>query len=237
MSEQIEAERVLRIDERLGFAVTALLGAIGRHGVSAEMPDDCSGTEPDRVTRVLKPPADVDIVAGGAVDWIEPAELLQHVAAERHVAARDVLGDFVADQHMGRTAGRDRDGGRDQIVLGRREIRSAARGQIPGFHLGDEVGQPVGVGDAVAVGVDHDLAGCRLGPDIAGGAQSLIGLTYDAAILVILGDLEGSVARAVIDDDDLIVRIIEHRQRAQTLGHGPLGIVGADDDGNPRVAP
>ena len=155
------------IDERFGFAVTTLLCAVSRHRISAEVPNNGSGAETDRVAGVLETPADVDIVAGGAIDGVKSAKLKQHVAPERHVAARDVLGDLVADQHMGRTTGGDRDGGGDQIVLGRREIRPAAGNQIARFHPGDEVGQPVGVGDTVAVGVSNDLPGRRLRPDIA----------------------------------------------------------------------
>src|SRR5215471_7139721 len=130
LSEQIEAERVFRIDQRLGFTVTLLLCTISLHGISAEMPDNGGGAESYRVSGVLKAPANVNIIAGSPIDRIESAELLQHIAAERHVAARDVLGNFVADQHVGRTAGSDRDHGGDQIVLARRKIRAAARRQI-----------------------------------------------------------------------------------------------------------
>src|SRR5205807_8555491 len=51
-----------------------------------------------------------------------------------------------------------------------------------------------------------------------------------------LGDFERSVARAVIDDDDLVVGVVEHCERSQALIHRPLGIVGADHYRDPRVA-
>ena len=226
---------MLRIDERLGLAVAALLVAIGFDRVAAEMPDDRRRAEADGMAGILKPPADVDIVAGGAVDRVEPAEAEQGLAAERHVAAGDVLGDLVAEQHMGRAARRHRDRGRDEAVLGRREIRSAAGAEPARFHRGDEIGQPVGVGDAIAVGVGDDLAGRRLGADIAGDAQALVRLADDPAIGIALGDFEGAVARAVIDDDDLVIGIVEHLQRGEAGIHRALGIIGADHDRDPRV--
>ena len=206
---------MLRIDERLGLAVAALLVDIGFDRVAAEMPDDRRRAEADRVAGILKPPADVDIVAGGAIDRVEPAEAEQGLAAERHVAAGDVLGHLVAEQHVGRAARRHRDRGRDEAVLGRREIRSAAGAEPARFHPGDEIGQPVGVGDAIAVGIGDDLAGRRLGADIAGDAQALVRLADDPAIGIALGDFEGAVARAVIDDDDLVIGIVEHLERGE----------------------
>ena len=38
------------------------------------MPNDRGGAEADGVARILEAPADIDIVAGGAVDRIEAAE-------------------------------------------------------------------------------------------------------------------------------------------------------------------
>ncbi len=206
------------------------------HRVAAEMPDDGGRAETDRVTGILKPPAYVDIVAGRAVDRIEAAERHQYIAAERHVATGDVLGDLIADQHMGGSAGRHRDGGGNQAVLGRREIRPAAGREIAGLHLGDEVGQPVWIGNAVAVGVGDDFAGCRLGPDIARDAQPFVRLADDPAEREPFGDLEGAVGRPVIDDDDLVIGIIENFERGETGLHRALGIIGADHHRNPRVA-
>src|SRR6185437_363421 len=56
LAEKIEADRVLRIDQRLGFAVAALLADIGFDRVAAEMPDHGRRAEADRVARILEAP-------------------------------------------------------------------------------------------------------------------------------------------------------------------------------------
>src|SRR6185437_4593581 len=77
LAEQVEAERMLAVDERLGLAVAALLVEISLHRVAAEMPDNGRRAEADRVAGILEAPADVDIVAGGAVERVETAETEQ----------------------------------------------------------------------------------------------------------------------------------------------------------------
>ena len=137
---------------------------------------------------------------------------------------------------MGRAARRHRHRGRHQAILGRRKIRAAAGGKAARFHLGDEIGQPIGVGDAVAVGIGDDLAGRGLGADIAGDAQALVRLADDPAIGIAFGDFEGAVARTVIDDDDLVIGVVQHLERGEARIHRALGVVGADDDRHPRIA-
>src|SRR4029077_14839754 len=122
LPEKVEAERVLRVDERLGLAVPPLLHAISGYCIAAEMPHHGGRAKADDIAGVLKAPADVDVVARGAIDWVETAEPDQRLAAEGHVAAGDVLRDFVAEQYMRRTAGCDGDDGRDERVLGRWKV-------------------------------------------------------------------------------------------------------------------
>src|SRR5260370_2610190 len=107
------------------------------------MPDDGGRAEADDIAGILKTPADVDIIAGRAIDRIEAAQPHQHLAAERHVAARDVLGDFVADQYMRRTTRRDDHRGGDEALLLRREIWAAASSQAARLHLGDKIGHTI----------------------------------------------------------------------------------------------
>ena len=227
---------MLGIDERLGLAIAALLLEIGADGVAAEMPDDRRRAEPDRVAGVLKAPADVDVITSRAVDRVKAAERQQRVAAERHIAAGNVLGNLVADQDMRWPAGRHCHGRRHEAVLGRGKVGSAAGREIARFHLGDEVGQPVRVGDAVAVGIGDDLAARRLGPDISCDAQPLVGLADDAAEREALSDLERAVGRAVIDDDDLVIGVVEGFERGEAGLHCALCIVGAHHDRDPGIA-
>jgi hypothetical protein len=146
-----------------------------------------------------------------------------------------MLGHLIADQNVRRPAGRHRDSGRHQTVFRRREIGSAARRQPSLLHAADEIGQPVGIGDAIAVGIGDDRAGRRLCADVARDAESLVRLADDPAIGKPLGDFEGAVPRAVIDDDDLVIRVVERCERGEAGLHRALGVVGADHDRHPRI--
>ena len=127
------------------------------------MPDQRRRREADLPAARLQPPAHVHIVAGAEVDRIEAADREQRVAAERHVAAGDVLGDAIVEQHVRRTAGRARDALRDRRVVG-----AAPRSGPPEPTTSeceerlDEKRQPVAIDARVGVGVGDDLAG-RLG--------------------------------------------------------------------------
>jgi len=115
-------------------------------------------------------------------------------------------------------------------------IGSAARRQIAALHPGDEVGQPVRIGDAIAVGIGDDLAGRRFGADIARDGEPLIRLADDPRERKALGDLEGAVLGAVIDDDDLVIGIVESLERGKARLHRALGVVAAHHDRYSRVA-
>src|SRR4029077_16386952 len=134
------------------------------------------------------------------------------------------------------TTRRDRDHCRYEGILGGREIGSPTGSEIVRLHLGDEIVEPIGVGDAVAVGVGDNLPGSRLCTDIAGDTQPLVRLTDDPAKAVAFSDFKGTVARAVIDDNNLIIWIVEGRERGQTAIDCALRIVSADHDGDPGVA-
>ena len=45
------------------------------------------------------------------------------------------------------------------------------------------------------------------------------------------GDLPGAVGGAVVDEDDLVVRVAQCEERPQGRLHGALLVVGRDDDG------
>src|SRR5215467_6081963 len=130
---------MLRVDKGLRLTISLLLSTISRHCVAPKMPDNGGGAEADRVSGVLQAPADVDIIAGRAINRVKAPELQQCIAPEGHVAARNVLRNLVADQYMGRPAGCHRNRSRDEIILGRWEIGSATGYQATHLHLGDEV--------------------------------------------------------------------------------------------------
>ena len=86
---------MLEVEERLRLAVAHLLLEIGADRVSSEVPDDCDRAEADRIAGVLQAPAKIDVVAGGGIEDVEAADLLQHGLLEGHVAAGNVLSHHV----------------------------------------------------------------------------------------------------------------------------------------------
>src|SRR5437879_6803011 len=89
LSEQIEPIRMLEIEERLGLAVPHLLLQVRLHRVPAVVPDGGRGAEADRVPLVLEAPAEVHVVAGSREHRVEPADVLERLLREPHVATRD----------------------------------------------------------------------------------------------------------------------------------------------------
>src|SRR5205085_1205759 len=81
----------LALEHRLGLAVVELLLPVRLDGVAAVMPDDSRGREPQLPTRVLDPPAEIDIIARNTELRIAAADRFERRAEERHVAAGDVL--------------------------------------------------------------------------------------------------------------------------------------------------
>ena len=74
--------------------------------------------EGDQKALVLKPPADVDIVAGLEKMRIKPVDRLESLTAECHVATGDVFGNLVAYQHVGRLSGCGRDASGQPAIVG-----------------------------------------------------------------------------------------------------------------------
>ena len=70
------------------------------------MPDEGRRAEPEHVPGLEQAPADVDIVSRHAELGVETAHVFECLLAEGHVAAGDVLGLAVGDQHVNRRAGR-----------------------------------------------------------------------------------------------------------------------------------
>src|SRR5207249_7514611 len=118
--EGVEPLRVLEVEEAFGLAVASLLADVGLDGVAPEVPHHGRGTEGDAVAALLKAPAHIHVVAGRAVDGIEPADLLEHLAAERHVAARDVLSLLVVQEYVQGPARRGGHATGHHRILGRR---------------------------------------------------------------------------------------------------------------------
>ena len=103
-------------------AVAALLAQVRAQPGAAVVPHERGRVEADLPLAVEHLPAQVDVVAGRRVDRVEAADLVEHAPPERHVAAGDVLGPVVGDQHVHRAARRRGD------LLGAEPGRRAAAG-------------------------------------------------------------------------------------------------------------
>src|SRR5204863_4816439 len=91
-----------------------------------------------------------------------------------------------------------------------------------------EVAEPVRVRVRIVVDVGDDLARGRPEPEVPGPTQPAV-RAADQPEAVLAGNGGRGVARAVVDDDHLEVRVLEPPQAFEALAAGP-GAVGAADD-------
>src|SRR5205814_6815265 len=113
---------------RLCPAVSDLLFPVGAQRIPAVVPDQGGRAEAQRPAPLLQLPAHVHVVAGGAELRIEPADRLEAVFAERHVAPGDVLRLAIAEKDVNRPARCARDALGDRAVARRSEVWSTHGG-------------------------------------------------------------------------------------------------------------
>ncbi len=230
-----EEDEVLEAQHRLGLAVALLLFAKRFEREAAVVPDDGGGAEGDDAAALLEAPAEVHIVAGLAVFVVEAADLVERPTVESHVAAGNVLGDDIGEEHMARTAGGRGHTGLHPIFRRRRDVRAADAREVAAEKRADQVIEPVGIGHAVAVCVNDDLAGGGVGADIAGETEAFVFLADIFDPRVAGRDLLRVVGRAVVDEDDFVVGVVDLFERGEAAVEGFRAVVGADDDGGLRV--
>ena len=88
--------------------------------------------------------------------------------------------------------------------------------------------KPVGVSDAVIIGVGDDGAGGETGTQIAGDTESGMLLKLVAHLRMGFRDLGDVLAGTVIDEQDFAVGITQRHQRIQALAQRGGTIVSAD---------
>ena len=192
------------------------------------VPHERRGREPDLEALGLQAPAHVHVVAGAQVHGIESADAGQGVAAEGHVAAGHVLGLAIVEQHLRRAAGGAGHALRHERIVGRHDVRAAGPDEGRREHRLHQIGEPVGIHADVGVGVGHDLAGGFGQADVAGRAQAAVGNVDDPDARVAPRAGARIVARPVVDDDDLDLRVGERAERREAVVDGVAGVVGAD---------
>ena len=166
-------------------------------------------TEGDRVAGLLDAPAKIDVVAGLVIFGIEPADAFEGPAIPGHVTPGNVLGDCVREKHVARPARRGGDAGLHPVLRRRRNVGPPYPGVIAAQKRAHQIIEPIRVRHAVGVGVGKDFAFREGGAVVPGVAQAVIGLVNVANIREAGGDLARVIGRAVVDQDDFVVGIID----------------------------
>ena len=169
-----ELAGMLQREPGLALAVAHLLTPVTLDRRAVSMPDERRRGEPDSPAARLQPPAHIHVVAGAQVDRVESTDLAQRVAAKRHVAARDVLGDAIVEQHVRWTAWRPSHALRDRAVVGRADIRTARADDVGRDEWLDQYASHIGSTPHVGVGIRHDVAGRVRQADVARVAQTAV---------------------------------------------------------------
>ena len=126
------------------------------------VPDHGGRMKSDGSDLLLYAPAEIHIVARGAVAGIESTHRLECGFPETHIAARDMLGDGIRKQDVDRAAGRVGDTVGNRAIAGRRQIGAADTGPV-GTQIGErQIVGPVRIGVGVVVDIGHDFAARRL---------------------------------------------------------------------------
>ena len=227
--------RPLALEQSLGPTVLKLLPPIRADGIAAVMPDDRRVSKTEARAGCLEPPAHIDVIAGYPKLRIESPDRAKRRRAKRHVAARDVLRFTIREQHVDRTAGRASDAVRDDAVPRRREIWSTHPRVCRRQKGRRQIREPIRIGVGIVVRVGDDLAGRRFKAGVAGTGQAAV-LGPDYAKAGLPGELGRTVGRAVVDHDDLVVRVSEPLECLEAIADGPRTVVRAHDhrDSRPR---
>ena len=156
---QAETLGIERHEHGLGTTVAELLLEVSLDREAPVMPDHGGGMKSDPVAGLDEAPTEIDVVASGPELFVESADVVEGVASHRKIAARQVLGFDVVEQHV---RGASRSGGDHGFHpgIGWRGNVGATRRREVVFGKGvGQPGQPIRIGFAVVVGVNDDLAG------------------------------------------------------------------------------
>src|SRR3989442_9277395 len=125
MSRRVVLLRPLSFQHGLGLAVTSLLSPIAADRIAAMMPDDRCWAKPQCPTFSLQSPANIDVIARDTELRVECADGFEAGFAKSYVAARNMFGLPIGEQHVAGTTGRAGHTLRNRPVAGRRDVRAA----------------------------------------------------------------------------------------------------------------
>src|ERR1051326_2745421 len=113
-------------------------------------------------------------------------------------------------------AGTGRYAGRQPAVFGR-QIWTTDSGGAGALELMHQMRQPIWISEAIRIGIGDDFTGRGIESDVPRRAQSAVFLMNRAHARKAFKDLSRVVSRAIIDDNDFIIWIVECQQRTQAL--------------------
>ena len=179
---------------------------------------------------LLKAEAELDVLGAGHVG-VEGADPLEHVAAVGGVGGDRIGGVRVEGEALpvAEQAGRLALGGG-----GRRGVLEVAgdAADLGVLEGADELGQPVGLDQAVGVDEGEDLAGA-LGDAAVAGVRDAAPRLMQVADRPRPDQVGGAVGRAVVDDQDLAAlgRVVGGEDRVQAVGDRGLPVADGNDHG------
>ena len=143
---------------RLGRTITILLAKIRPNGLTSFMPDHGPRMIRNAISMIKQPPANVDIVARRAMAFVESTHFFPSGTRHRQIAARNMFGFGVVNQH-GRRSARGRRNGRLQKRPSRwRNIRSPGRAHAFILERQRQIRQPVASRLRIVIKINKDRA-------------------------------------------------------------------------------
>ena len=215
----------------LGAPVAKLLAEKFADRRPPPMPDEGTRREAQAVAGIAQPPAEIHVIACGVEAPVEAADGVESQPGHGEIAARQMLGFLVIDQHVAGRAG----GGADDCLLpspgAGRQVRPAGSGEAPTGENRPQALDPLAVRFAIVICEGEHLAVgcCRTGvPRAAQPARLQADQAHPGEIF--FHQIRGAVGGAVIDDECFEIAAGEMPDRVEATPDAVDAVAGADDD-------
>lgn len=202
---------MLQLQHGFGATIATLLPEKRGNRFPTMMPHHGAGGKADLVSGVQHSPKDVDIVSRLTELRIKSTDVQQNISAKRHIAARNMFRKMIVQHDVTWVSGAKGNALRCPTVGSRGDVRAAGGFHTRIFERVDEMQQPVAIGNAIRVGICNDVSARSFGAKVARYAESLIRLASILDIRELFGDIRSAIRRTVVNEYDLVVRIIKGR--------------------------
>ena len=193
------------------------------------MPDHGSRMKAQGPALLLQAPAHIDIVACGPKLDIKAADRFQGAFPEGHIAPGEMLRDLVGKQYMHRAARSIGHTVRNGTVARWGPIRTSDPRMIRAPEGLDQIVQPMRIRPRVVIKIRDEFPRGLLESGIARAAEPTIFRADDSAV-VSGRDRPRRIRGAIIDHDDLVVRIFYLADPLQAVPDGARAIKTAHHD-------